>query len=114
MEQRTVDPQAEYKRTPLHKREPRTGFGRFLQRAAPAVGRVAKSIALGAADGVPFVSQVISTVTAPRKVNNVSQPIRLMSGWATVCLVGMAMVMKLWGHVDAATLVTILRILVMP
>lgn len=90
---------------------PRRGFGRFVRQAAPVVGKFAKGAVLGIIDGIPGASQVLSTVTGPKKVNGYEPVTRLVTGWATVAMIGMAFTMKLTGQVDNITLLAILRMI---
>lgn len=90
---------------------PRKGFGKFVRRAAPVVGKFVKGAVLGVIDGIPGASQVLSTVTGPKKVNGYEPVTRLVTGWATVALVGMAFAMKLTGNVNGIELFAILRMI---
>lgn len=79
----------------------RSGLGRFLHKAAPVALRITKGAALGVLDGIPVVSQILSTVTADKHVNNFNKPSRILVGWSTVFLVGMAFTMNITGQIDA-------------
>ena len=89
--------------------KPRTGVGRFLYKSGPAIGRIAKGLVLGVVDGIPGVSQVVSTLTADKKINSFDKPVRIVTGWATVGLVGMSFALKMSGHIDNVTLLQMLR-----
>lgn len=126
----TNDPQARYGRFddaersnmphPAHLANPdefrrdgrrRKGLGRFIRKAGPVIGKFAKGAVLGVIDGIPGASQVLSTVTGPKKVNGYEPVTRLVTGWATVAMVGMAFAMKLTGNVDGIELFAILRMI---
>lgn len=89
----------------------RKPFGKWLRRSAPVAGKFLKGVALGVIDGIPGVSQVASTVSAGRKVNNFDPVVRVTVGWATVVMVGMAFALRLSGHLDNLSMLQVLRIL---
>lgn len=90
---------------------PRKGIGRFLRKAGPVMGKFAKGAVLGVIDGIPGASQVLSTVTGPKKVNGYEPVTRLVTGWTTVAMVGMAFAMKLTGNMSGVELFAILRLI---
>lgn len=82
----------------------RTRFGKWLRRSAPVLGRTVLQAGRGVLDGIPGVSQVVNTVLPVRPRTSIEASTRIMVGWSTVVLVGMAVLLKLTGHIDSFTL----------
>lgn len=88
--------------------KPRSGFGKWLKRNGPTIGRTTVQVVRGIADGIPGVSQVVNTAFPAKPRTPGEAGTRILVGWSTVLLVAMAMVMKLYGHIDTWTMVKLI------
>lgn len=81
------------------------------KRKKTLAGRILKGIGLGLIDVIPGVAQVVNTVNADRVVNDVHKPARALTGLLTLPVVMSLVIAYTRGHVDADTLVSIIRTL---
>ncbi len=86
----------------------RRGFGRFLHRHGPSIGRTLVQVGRGVLDGVPGVSQVVNTLVPRLPSSPAAAGTRILVGWSTVALVAFAMLMKASGQIDAYTMLKLI------
>lgn len=110
---RNADPDAALKNAldPVHYRKdgrPRRKFGRWLRENGPAIGRTVMQVGRGVVDGIPGVSQVVNTLMPAKPQSPAQSGTRILVGWATVVMVGGAMLMKVTGQIDTWTMVKLI------
>jgi hypothetical protein len=74
-------------------------------------GRILRSVLLGVADGIPGVSQVVTAVERFKSTDPTPVGPRLVVGWTTVAVMGMAIAARLWGNFSVEELLRLLQIL---
>lgn len=62
-----------------------------------AFGRLWRAAALGVADGIPGLSQIVTAVEHMKDQKGVPVGPRLVVGWSTVVVIGMLLASKIWG-----------------
>jgi hypothetical protein len=86
----------------------RKGFGKFLQKHGPAIGKTVLQVGRGVVDGIPGVSQVVNTLLPQKHVTPAQAGTRILVGWATVVMVAAAMLMKVTGQIDTWTMLQLI------
>lgn len=61
------------------------------------LGRLWRAAALGVADGIPGLSQIVTAVEHMKDHKGIPVGPRLVVGWSTVVIIGMLLASKIWG-----------------
>jgi hypothetical protein len=82
------------------------------QRRRSFVGRLWRAALLGVADGIPFVSQIVTMADNLRQDQPLPAGPRLVVGWSTCLLVAMMLAGRIWGKMEWGELLRLVAMLV--
>jgi hypothetical protein len=76
------------------------------------VGRLWRAALFGFADGIPFVSQIVTMADNLRQDQPLPAGPRLVVGWSTCLLVAMMLAGRIWGQLEWGELLRLVAMLV--